>query len=140
MQRLVKQYKTNLAIREKALSLVRKVPDKDFAAQARVIFAWVRDHIRYVGDVNGVETIQTPDQTLRLGQGDCDDKALLLCALLESIGHKTRFLAIGRLPGHYEHVLAETRIGKAWFAMETTEPYSFGQPPRGRWAQIRVHN
>lgn len=140
MQRIVKRSKTDIKVRNLALSIVRHLPPKDFAGQARACFYWVRDNIRYVGDVSGVETIHTPEELLKTMQGDCDDKSIMVCALLESIGHKTRFLAIGRHAGQYSHVLAETRIGNSWFAMETTENYAFGQPPPGPWYTMRVHN
>lgn len=95
------------------------------------IHRFVRDRIRYVKDIKGVETLQSPEKTLEIGQGDCDDKSVLVGALLESIGHPVRFKAIGFIPGVFSHVLPETKIGSKWIAVETTEPWPLGRLPPG---------
>lgn len=100
--------------------------------EVRALFDFVQNNIRYVRDVNGVETIQTPLKTLEYGAGDCDDKSTLLAAMLESLGHETRFHAMGFRPGNVEHVLLEVNIpGKGWVPLETTEPVKMGWIPRG---------
>lgn len=121
MARLVREYRTDPAIREKAAYLVQFLPGQQFTEEVRTLFTWVRDNIRYLGDVQNVETIQSPDVTLARRHGDCDDQATLLAAMLESIGHKTRFVAVGfSRPGEFDHVFTETRIGNDWVALETT--------------------
>ncbi len=130
MGRLVKEAKKTLPIRQTALSLVNGERQKDWTEEVNRIFEFVRDQVRYVRDVRGVETLQTPGKTLEFRQGDCDDKATLACTLLESIGHPCRFVAIGYgAPGHFDHVYAETKIGPRWIALETTEPVDFGVKP-----------
>lgn len=129
MRQLTAHYKTDPTIRELALRLTRNLPQKDFYGEARELWAFVKHNIRYTLDVNGVETIQTPLKTLEYGAGDCDDKALLLAALLESIGHETRFKAVGFHSGLINHVLLETNIRGKWLAMETTEPVPLGWTP-----------
>lgn len=140
MRQLAREGKVDPPIRELALSIVKPNGQKDWIGEARALHEYVRDQIRYVRDINGVETLQTPEQTIRIGQGDCDDKSTLLAALLESIGHPTRFVAVGFRPGKYSHVLLETKIGGKWIAAETTEPVSLGwYPPRTR-ARMVIHN
>lgn len=129
MRRFVEQYKTSPQVRELALSLIRDLPQKDFRGEADRLFTFVKDRIRYVKDIHDVETVQTPVKTLELGAGDCDDKATLLAALLESIGHETRFHAMGFEKGTVSHVLLETRINGRWIAMDTTEPVNLGWLP-----------
>lgn len=129
MRQLVEQYKVNPAIRETALQLVAGLDQKDFRGEMRRLHSFVQNSIRYVRDINGVETVQTPVKTLEYGAGDCDDKATLLSALLESIGFKTRFYAVGFRPGHIEHVLLECDYFGQWIALETTEPVAMGWSP-----------
>ena len=140
MRAFAREGKTALPVRMLALRLVRHLPQKDWAGQVRVIHAFVRDKIRYVKDVRGVETLQTPEKTLEIGQGDCDDKSTLTAALLESIGHPTRFIAVGFAPGSFSHVLVETKIGSKWVPLETTEPVPVGWFPRGVVTRMRVNN
>jgi transglutaminase-like putative cysteine protease len=129
MRSLVKEYKKNPTIRHLALDIVRDVDQKDFIGEAERIHAFVRDRIQYRKDIRGVETVQTPLATLKIRQGDCDDKSTLSAALLESIGHPSRFVAVGPLPNLYSHVLVETRIGRKWVPFETTEPVGLGWYP-----------
>jgi transglutaminase-like putative cysteine protease len=122
MRGLVKHYKKNAAIRNRALELVNFAADKDYVGEIERVFRFVRDEIRYTLDINGVETLQTPEATLAIGHGDCDDKATLLAALLEASGHHTRFHAIGLAPGELSHVFVETLIGdNEWIALDPTE-------------------
>jgi hypothetical protein len=86
---------------------------KDYWAELCCLHAFVRDHVRYVRDVVGVETLQTPIQTLNVLAGDCDDKAMLFCALAGSIGFETRYAAIGVHGEPFSHVMAQALLENA---------------------------
>lgn len=129
MARLTNTAKKSPQVRELALSLTRDLPPKNWTAEVRALHGFVRDRIRYVQDINGVETVAIPEVTLRLGQGDCDDKSVLLASLLESIGHPARFVAVGFRPGELEHVYVDTKIRDQWIPLETTEPVEAGFLP-----------
>jgi transglutaminase-like putative cysteine protease len=126
-------------VRFLAEQIVRDVKPKSYTEEARAIQEYVRDHIRYTRDIRGTETLATPDQTIRRGVGDCDDMSLLASALLESIGHPTRFVAVGASPGDYSHVLVETRVGRNWIPVETTENVPLGWYPPGMNARLVYH-
>lgn len=128
----VKDGKKSMMVRDQVLALTQGLQQKDWVGEVRALHAFVRDKIRYLADPSGVELVQTAEATLRNKQGDCDDKATLLCAMLESCNHPTRFVAIGFEPGIYEHVYCETLIGDRWVSCETTENVGIGwQPPSG---------
>jgi transglutaminase-like putative cysteine protease len=143
MRRFVQQFKTSTQVRQEALALIQDLPQKDWYGEVEALFSWVRDHIRYVRDINGVETLQTPLVTMELGTGDCDDKASLLASLLESIGHPTRFVAVGfQHPREYSHVYLETRIGTRWIPLDATlidKPMGTA-PMAPTTARMVVHN
>lgn len=140
MRRLVQENKKALIIRTTALFIVQDLPQKDYVGEVSEIFQYVRDGIRYVKDVAGVETLQYPQITLQLQQGDCDDKSTLLAALLESIGHKTRFKAIGFSPGKFSHVFVQVLLGGEWVSLDPTMDHPIGwQPPNTR-SQLFVKN
>lgn len=145
MRELVRHYKKDLNIRNLAAQIVSPLQQKNFVGEVKRLHGFVRDNVRYVRDIHGVETIQTPPKTLEFGYGDCDDKATLLAALLESIGHPTRFVAIGMQPGKLSHVYVETLIGPnrspdSWIGLETTEPVPAGWKPRNVAARMMVYN
>ncbi len=122
MVSLVRQYKTDLNVRNTAIQLTHACAPKDRRCELTQLQRFVRDGVRYVGDIEGVETVQTPIATLRLLAGDCDDKATLLCALAASIGIPTRFCAIGVDEGDFSHVMAQAKLGSGFINMETIIP------------------
>lgn len=140
MTAYVRQFKKDPQIRRKAIELTSHLPQKDFAGEIAALFVYVRDSIRYVQDVTDVETLHTPPDVLRIGAGDCDDKSVLLASLLESIGHPTRFKAIGFAPGDYQHVYVQTRLGAPWVSLDATEMHGVGWEPRSFTDFILSHN
>jgi transglutaminase-like putative cysteine protease len=129
MRRLVNAGKVSPVIRQTALNLVRLNAPKDTDGEVRDLFEFVRDRIRYVGDVHAVETVATPEATLALEAGDCDDKATLLASLLESIGIETRFVIAGYNPDAptFEHVyLAAFRPDGSFINLDPSEDVSAG--------------
>lgn len=141
MARLVRAARVSPGVRNTAISLTRSVANEDFFGEISELHCFVRDQIRYVGDVNDVETLQTPEETMRVGAGDCDDKSVLLAALLESIGHPSRFAAVAFAPDAFEHVLVETRLGSdgKWIPLETTKPVEVGWYPEGVVSKMVRH-
>jgi hypothetical protein len=129
MGKLIQQGKRSMAVRDTALNLIKNLPPKAYRKEVEALHAFVRDQMRYCQDTTDIEVVQTADASLRIMQGDCDDKAVLLCSLLEAIGHKTRLVAVGFEPGVYEHVLLDTLIGQYWESCETTEDVSVGWEP-----------
>lgn len=123
MRDIIRRYKHDPTVLEKARQLTAHVAPKAYSDEVRALFYFVRDKIRYVHDVADEETLQTPDVTLKLASGDCDDKVILLASLLEAIGHKTRSVAIKEVADSpdFTHVYLETRIGAHWYPLETTE-------------------
>ena len=140
MKELVKAGKKSLPVRSLAVSLTNGTASKDWFGELKKLHAFVRDRIRYVRDIRDVETVQTPDATLAIGAGDCDDKSVLLASLLESIGHPTRFVAIGFKPDDFAHVYVESRVGTSWVPLETTEPVEIGWSPSGVVSRLTIFN
>lgn len=129
MRDLARRYKTHPAVRNAATVALAPVPSKSWRAEARAVFEWVRNNIRYTLDIDGVETLYYPDRLLELGYGDCDDMSLLLAAMLLSVGHPSRFVAVGMQLHQLSHVYVETLVGDLWIAADVTEPYPFGWSP-----------
>lgn len=135
MASLVRQYKTDSGIFTLARQLTNGLPNQNSAGAAQLYITtlqhWVRDRIRYVQDVEGVETLQTPIATLQIGTGDCDDKSVLLDTLLASVGYPVMFFAIGINGNPYSHVLAGVRLGTRQIPLETIVPAGSYGPGSG---------
>jgi transglutaminase-like putative cysteine protease len=116
-------------VRETAISILRGV--NAFTAQAQAIQAWVQSTIEYRRDPPDVELVQTPQVTLQLRAGDCDDQAVLTAALLTAVGHPAQFIALGIGGAPFSHVLTQTLIGRSWVSVETIERRPMGWLPSG---------
>lgn len=140
MRAFVRASKKNQKIRAFAANIVRSVPEKDWPGQANALHEWVKNNIRFMRDTTEVETVADAERTLQLGFGDCDDKSVLFATLAESIGHPTRFVAVGFSPDNYEHVYTETLIGRKWIASDTTEPRPFGWAAPDPITKLVIYN
>lgn len=130
MRDLVNDYRTDSNIRQAAISSMFLTPEKDQYSEVESIFNSVRDNIRYVRDIVNVETIATPDKTILCRVGDCDDQALLLASMLESVGYPTRFVvAAYTTPNVPEHVYLQVFANGHWIDCDPTERASMGYAP-----------
>lgn len=127
MARLARDGSQDFNIRELALTICDHAPQKDYRREACRLLAFVRDRIRYVRDTASAEVLQGPQATLALNAGDCDDKCILLAALLASIGHTPRFITMAQLPERYTHVWTQCLVGDNWLDLEPTEPIGCGR-------------
>lgn len=82
-----------------AVQIMREsgVQPREHRKAAAALLRWVQDRIFYVNEPG--ERLQDPTYTLRVGYGDCDDMAILLAALFESIRLPWRFVISGRRAG-----------------------------------------
>lgn len=86
------------------------------------VFNWVKDHIEFRGEAG--EYLQSPEATINLGAGDCDDQSTLINALLRSLGYQTDFrtVAMRGSEEEYSHVycvVQDKRSGR-WIPVDTT--------------------
>lgn len=132
MASLVRAARILPIIRTLAVTIIAGLPHKAYAHQAARVQSWVQSHVQYVRDIRGVETLTPPAYLLTTRAGDCDDQAMLVASLVESIGLPSRLVAGGDSPDRYVHVWAEVQVDGQWCACETTEKWAFGKRPKFR--------
>jgi hypothetical protein len=86
------------------------------------VFNHVKDNIEFRGEAG--EYLQSPEATINLGAGDCDDQATLVATLLRSLGYQTDFrtVAMRGSEEEYSHVYAvvqDKQTGQ-WIPVDTT--------------------
>jgi hypothetical protein len=74
-----------------------RVAPRDYVGQAAALLKFVQTRVYYANEPG--ERLQDPAYTLRVGYGDCDDMAMLLASLCESIRLPWRFVISGRRGG-----------------------------------------
>ena len=110
----------NDLVRDHGMDLIGKISGPRQIDQICAIYEFLVDERNwtYVSDWSGLDQFQYSNYTLRkgldvggLGKGDCDDFAILLGALVESVGASSRIVfAYGPTGGH---AYTEVYLGKA---------------------------
>lgn len=138
MREFVELGKVDPLVMRTAVRLVIEAPPRDEWREVESIFNYVRGSVRYVRDVVGVETLADPATTLRRMVGDCDDKATLLAAMLESVGYPCRFVMASYHGDDFEHVYLQCLLLGNWYDLDPTEigPVGYAPPePRRIWIE-----
>ena len=76
-------------IRKNAIELVKDCESGDKTCEIDSIYKSVITNLKYISDPRNAENIQTPQETLELKAGDCEDLTAVLNSYLENIGIKT---------------------------------------------------
>lgn len=114
MTKLAREGSKNPLVRRLATNILdyNKIPSHYYLEEARAIGRFVQQHVRYVKDIAGVETLHSPDMLIRMMSdagytaADCDDMALLIASMLLSIGIVPKFRAVRyrNTSGPYNHI------------------------------------
>lgn len=132
MRELILKTDTNRIVKTKAKEIIANISPTDELGQIRAIFNWVRNNVKYVRDYQGIEELTSPDIIINdinnkrnTYSSDCDDMAMLLCALLRSVGFRTRIEVIAlKNDKAYDHarcaVFSQTL--NRWLPLEATSP------------------
>ncbi len=119
-------------VRQFTLEAVRGV-DRGMT-EVDAVFHTIKDNIEFRGEYG--ETLQSPEATINLGAGDCDDQATLAATMLQSLGYETRFKTIAThdSPQDLSHVYVEVKDKQsgAWMPLDPTVAESYpGWEPDG---------
>jgi len=111
LRRIVSHAGRDPRIATLAVKIMREagVEPRSYKQQAAAILKWVQRNIYYVNEPG--ERLQDPLYTLRVGYGDCDDMALLLASLYESLRLPWKFVLSGVMPRTKEKVRYEEGSG-----------------------------
>lgn len=93
MRKLALDAQGDVALRELAEKITSGLIDKDYVSEYAAVLNWVRKNVRYVRDPVTIEQVKTPRAVLETRSGDCDDKAVLISALIGHLGGRSRFSA-----------------------------------------------
>lgn len=156
MRQIIIEASREPAVRNAALEITAPSRSGFYMDELRLVYEFIRNHIRYAGDPYTEDILQWPAATLESRAGDCNNRVILAGAMLRSIGFPVRMVfSFAPGPVNYatdfpEHVWLEADFTKGeepepvWIPIETTplrDPISrntclymkFGEvfPPRG---------
>lgn len=133
ISRNIGQGRTTPEVRRLAVALLNQahVQRGDGAAEITTLFDFVRSRLRYVPDPVDTEFVGDALAVLEIGGGDCDDLAVLLGSLLESIGHRVRVKISSEYPDQdFSHVYLEVFHSGEWIPLDPSAP---GENVRPGW-------
>ncbi len=79
----------DVELRAYANSIIREEFCYDKECELNAIYRHVVENYNYISDPEGDELIQSPQETMQIMGGDCEDLSILLASLLDNIGIKT---------------------------------------------------
>lgn len=132
MKSQVRQYTGDPQLRDIAVQITKGIPAdprtglpnrRNFDAIAQAVYTWMKANIAYVRDPHNIEWLQSPDKTLKLGYGDCDDQSILAASLLSSLGVPTRFKVVKSNPNNpdsFSHIYVQYLAGGSWKGFDPT--------------------
>lgn len=131
---LIKHGAKEFHVRQTAIDILlrRAVKPKDYLGEIKALFEWVQQNVRYTKDTFRVEVLHSAKRMLALRAGDCDDMAILLGAMLESIGHPVQVVLSGPdplKPDLFTHIYLEVFHRGRWIPLDATMPYPMGWAP-----------
>lgn len=115
------------------------IPPRDVPALGAAVQRFTQKHIRYLRE--HPETYAMPSRTLAWQAGDCDDQAMVVCALLRGARVPCRLVFVGTDKGHGgpikpQHVYTEAELTPGrWTALETVRAVAPGWNALDAWGK-----
>ena len=112
------------------------IQPRDWLGEVCALADHVKRNVRYTLDTYGIDTYRTPDRTLDLAMGDCDDMTALAGAALQAVGYPVKIKVIqmrGQHTFHHIYLLAGLPPQKPsrWIAVDPSQPFGCGWEPEG---------
>ena len=123
---LVERAQSNPVVRNFAASIKSKAPTNPME-QLNILHSFVRDTVKYVDDPPEGDLYSDASRTLRIKEGDCDDKSILFASVAKLMGYRTgfRFMAQGF---NYIHVFPYALLPsgqKIYFETTLNKPFNW---------------
>jgi len=93
----------------------------EWARKVTYLHRWVFNEIEYSSESG--RYVQTPQETLDKGRGDCEDQSVLLANMLVDAGFGTRILLVEDLENEVNHVTLQVRLHDSTCHEELKEVY-----------------
>lgn len=119
MKQLKEHYKNDIRVRTTAMRLVNVNKIHDDKENARNIYSYLFENIRYIPDTSGTEVLQSPIYTMKYKGGDCDDMSIIGASFLESIGINTIYVIVGN-NGVWSHIYLYFSYKGKWIPFDLT--------------------
>lgn len=109
---------------------------RDWQGEVRQLGSAIQNAVRYTLDTYDIDTYRTPQRTLQLAIGDCDDMTSLGGAVLQAVGYPIMIKVIqmqGMSDFHHIYLVAglPPHDPDSWIAFDPTQEIPVGAEPAG---------
>lgn len=110
------------------------IAPRDWLGEVAHLADHIKQNVRYTLDTFGIDVYRTPQRTLDMAMGDCDDMASLAGAILEAVGYPVKIKVVqtqGFDDFHHIYILAgiPPQQPQRWIAVDPTQDLSCGWEP-----------
>lgn len=133
---VVRQFTGHPMLMEWASDFLREyqVPERDPYALAAAVQRYAQEHVKFFRE--RPERFASPLRTIQWGFGDCDDKSILIAAVLRSFRVPVRLVFVryevpqkdGSIK-RISHVYPQFLHQGQWLALESVHPWPVGKDP-----------
>jgi len=137
--RLIRESKQIPEVRKVSEDTILGVPERDWRAEMKALYNYVKENMRYTQDPENLEMVKTPLRHVTdikergITYGDCDDATVLLGALLVNAGYVIKVVIVKSEwnPGDsYNHIYLYAQVPntQAWVSLDATaknQPFGF---------------
>jgi hypothetical protein len=81
-------------VRNTAVSIARDSSGSWNVNQLVDLYIWMKNNIGYVNDPSGPDYFASATETLTIKGGDCEDQAVLIASMIQSVGGSSQIVAI----------------------------------------------
>lgn len=132
MVELIKVKARDPELRARAIEIIGPAKSGFYTDEARLLFSYMKDVVKYIGDPTGEDVFQEPLLTLSNKAADCNNRVVCLGALARSIGFPVQLVFAWENPNpdiskeYPSHVWLNVDLTKGeepdpiWIPLETT--------------------
>jgi len=129
MKKMREFYKKDPIIRTFVLKKLVRYKRINALEDIETVYHILKERLRYVSDIHGIETVQSPRYTWNVRAGDCDDFALIGAVFLETVGIPTKFKIVGK-GNEFSHIYTLAQYRGNWYPFDLTAS-KFGVERKG---------
>lgn len=148
--KMIQKGRDNPEVRRRTVQILSRkcgkkwcVPEKNWRAEVVAVFDSVRENIRYTRDTYNKDLFQHPLRTFEFGGGDCDDYAIVLASMLQSVGYPVKLRVIQTVDStDWNHIYVLVGLPpqgpKQWVSLDASVDKPAGwQAPRDIVAAVK---
>jgi len=148
--KMIQKGRDNPEVRRRTVQILSRkcgkkwcVPEKNWRQETVAVFDSVRENIRYTRDTYNKDLFQHPLRTFEFGGGDCDDYAIVLASMLQSVGYPVKLRVIQTVDStDWNHIYVLVGLPpqgpKQWVSLDASVDKPAGwQAPRDIVAAVK---